>query len=98
MANVPRSPRSRALAQKIAANTLHHGYASDVVTDLLSEKAVEDIESFVRRVVAAAPPLSEEQLNRIAVILRPAHLPESSNFRGQASTHPGPSDGGGARG
>lgn len=87
MANVPRSPRSRALAQRIAANSLHHGYASDVVTDLRTEKAVEDIASYVQRVVAAAPPLSEEQLNRIAVILRPAHLPESSNFRGRTSTH-----------
>lgn len=88
MANVPRSPRSRALAQKIAANTLHHGYASDIVADLRTEKAVEDIASYVQRVVASAPPLTEEQLNRIAVILRPAHLPESSNSRGRTSTHP----------
>lgn len=96
MANVPRSPRSRALAQQIAANTLHHGYDSDVVTDLLAEKAVEDVVSYVQRVVAAAPPLSEERLNRIAVILRPANLPESSNSRGRASTNPVLTDGGDA--
>lgn len=96
MANVPRSPRSRALAQRIAANTLHHGYKSDVVTDLLAEKAVEDIASYVERVVAAAPPLSQEQLNRIAVILRPPDLRESSNFREPSSKQSKVADGGDA--
>jgi hypothetical protein len=103
MAFEPRSAQSRALAQKIAANTRHHGYESPVVTDLRGEKAVEDISYYVQRVVESAPPLTKEQLDRIAVILRPtpSRVPDASKARRRPSNTPMllgvlPSDGGDA--
>ena len=54
-----RSPRAKSRAQDIVSNN----------ADRRPERACAAAEQYVRRLVAAAPPLTAEQLDKLAVIL-----------------------------
>lgn len=54
---------------RLAVNTRHHPELEH--TDLKRDLAAAKLEAYVSRVVAEAPPLTPEQLDRIAVLLRP---------------------------
>lgn len=62
------SPATRHLVATLAATTRHH--PNDDVTDLRRDLAAQQIEDYVRRVVDNAPPLTAEQRDRLALILR----------------------------
>ena len=51
------------------ANTVKNNPDADV-TDLRAQLKAERLEDYVRKVVDSAPPLSPEQRDRIAVLLR----------------------------
>lgn len=54
---------------RLAINTRHHPEIDH--TDLKRNLAVAKLEAYVSRIVAEAPPLTPEQLDRVAVLLRP---------------------------
>lgn len=55
---------------RLAINTRHHPDIDH--TDLKRDLAAAKLEAYVSRIVAEAPPLTPEQLDRVAVLLRPA--------------------------
>jgi hypothetical protein len=67
---MPLSPKQSTLRARLAATTRHHpdADASKLRTELRTETAAE----YIRRLVDEAPPLSDDQRNRLASILRPA--------------------------
>lgn len=56
---------------RLAARTRHHGPDDPQVRALATEFAVDRLEEHVRRIVDGSPPLTGEQRDRIAVLLRP---------------------------
>jgi hypothetical protein len=60
-----------ARAQKDVRRNPSDGAARARVRELKAEYAERQIENYVQAVVASAPPLSAEQLERIAILLRP---------------------------
>ncbi len=66
-----KDPEKRSQSARIAAAT-RWGNKSTQIKDIQRDLAAERLESYIARVVAEAPPLSPEQLDRIAVLLRPA--------------------------
>ncbi len=62
------SPRSR--SGRLNVMRRHHGSDDPRVVELHREVAADAIARYVARVVDAAPPLSDEQANRIAALLR----------------------------
>ncbi|WP_153275297.1 hypothetical protein [Rhodococcus sp. P1Y] len=61
------SKRTQSLGGKLGTNRRH--YPNGDHTDLETELATSKIEDKVREIVAAAPPLTEEQRGRIAALL-----------------------------
>ena len=55
---------------KLAASVRHHPEID--TSDLKRTLAAENLASYVSRIVAEAPPLTPEQRDRIASLLRPA--------------------------
>lgn len=53
---------------KLAAATRHH--PDEDHTNLQRELAAAKLESYVARIVAEAPPLTPEQLDRVSALLR----------------------------
>lgn len=60
------NPKIRALSARNAALVRHGGDTTQTAADL----AAEQLAQYVARVVAAAPPLSPAQRDRIAALLR----------------------------
>jgi hypothetical protein len=55
---------------RLNAMQRHHGPDDPRVVELRRETAADAIARYVRKVVDAAPPLTDEQRNRIAALLR----------------------------
>jgi hypothetical protein len=62
-------PRHRTRSQR--ANAIRTKQPADEVAELRRRLKAERLEEYVRQVVDAAPELSDEQLVRIAELLRP---------------------------
>jgi len=63
------SARTRQLVGTLAATKRHHPETD--VTPLLGDLAAQRLEDYITKVVAAAPPLTPEQRDRLALLLRP---------------------------
>ena len=63
MASSPKTQRA-----KLAAHVRHHPDADH--GDLKRDLAAANLEDYIRRTVDAAPPLTAEQRDRLAVLLR----------------------------
>jgi hypothetical protein len=61
-------PEVRALSSKIAAIERHHSDAN--TGDLRRELRAAQLAEHIRRVVDAAPPLTDDQRTRLAALLR----------------------------
>ena len=57
---------------RIAALTRHHPDDPDSLEIARRDLAAANIENYIRRTVDAAPPLTDEQRDRLAVLLRPS--------------------------
>lgn len=55
---------------RLAAITRHHPNRADLKGAVRRDLAAANLESYIRRTVAAAPPLTGEQRDRLAVLLR----------------------------
>lgn len=64
------NPKVARLRARKAAITRHHGPDADTA-DLDRELKAASLEDHIRRVVDAAPPLTEEQRTRLALLLAP---------------------------
>jgi hypothetical protein len=64
-----KDPEKRTQSARIAAAT-RWGNKTPKIQELQRDLAAEKLEAYVSRVVAAAPPLTREQLDRVAVLLR----------------------------
>ena len=64
------SPTDRTERARIATLTRHHGADSPDVVDLRRKFKEERIAEYIRRTVDAAPPLTPEQRDRLALLLR----------------------------
>jgi len=62
------SPERLRLRAQIGAATRHHPDAD--TTDLRRELAAVKIADYIRSIVAEAPPLTQEQRDRLALLLR----------------------------
>jgi hypothetical protein len=60
------------LAGSISAITRHRGPNDPRLPELRRDLAAEQLADYVTKIVAQAPPLSPEQRDRIANLLRPA--------------------------
>lgn len=60
------------LQRKAAVSARWHGRDSDETRARRRDLAAAKLVAYVERVVAEAPPLTEEQLDRIALLLRPS--------------------------
>lgn len=63
------SAEIRSAKAKLAAATRHHPEVDN--TSLKRDLKAANLESYVRGIVSSWPPLSPEQLDRVAVLLRP---------------------------
>lgn len=59
---------------RIAAHKRNHPDA-DVPAELYRDLRAARAQAYIEELVAAAPPLTEEQRDRLAVLLRPAPVP-----------------------
>lgn len=64
---------SRALAarNRLAITARHHSDNPDRITEARRELAAAKIHDYVEKVLAQAPPLTDEQRTRLADLLRP---------------------------
>lgn len=67
------TPRRRKQAE-LAAASRHH---PERVDELRRDYAFETLDEHIRRVVESAPPLTAEQRERLASLLRPAASPRT---------------------
>lgn len=65
-----KSPRRHAAAV-VGALQRHHGPDDPRLPDARRELRAAELEEHVRRIIDAAPPLTSEQRDRIAALLRP---------------------------
>ncbi len=65
------SPQRRVLASRAAGLTRRRAPDDPVVLDALREVRAAAAEDYIRRLVDTAPPLTPEQRDRLAVLLRP---------------------------
>lgn len=65
------SPRVRRERAKVAALARHRPPNDPDAIDARRDLAAANIEAYVRRVVDAAPPLTDSQRDRLAALLRP---------------------------
>ncbi len=63
-----KDPTSRRLSSRIAATTRHHPNAD--TTELRRDLRAARAEDYIRRIVDQAPPLTPEQRDRLALLLR----------------------------
>lgn len=80
-ARVPSAARSH--HARAAVLTRFHPERVDEIAELKRQASVITLEDHIRRVVAAAPPLTLEQRDRLAALLRPATAHDVS-FGGDA--------------
>lgn len=66
-----KDPEKRSAAARIAAAT-RWGNKSPKLTEIQRDLAAESLELYVQKVVASAPPLTPEQLDRITGLLHGA--------------------------
>ncbi|WP_273733367.1 hypothetical protein [Mycolicibacterium septicum] len=68
---------SRALdaRNKLASTARHHSDDPSKIDDARRDLAEAKIADYVERVLAAAPPLTDEQRVRLAELLRPVRVP-----------------------
>lgn len=66
------TPTHRRAAATVAAVQRHGGADDPRLPDLRRNLRAAQLEEHIRRVVDAAPPLTDEQRERIAALLRPA--------------------------
>lgn len=67
------TPEQRTARAQIAAMRRHHPNAPS--TEVLAQRFKADrLEEYIRRVVDSAPPLSPEQRDRLALLLREAGM------------------------
>lgn len=62
-------PDPRTTKARLNAQTRWHGPDDPRTIDARRDHAAAKLETYVREIVAAAPPLSERQRNRLAVLL-----------------------------
>jgi hypothetical protein len=62
--------RARVAALSRCVNTGERSADDPVITSAKAELAAANLQSYVERVLATAPPLTDEQRDRIAAILR----------------------------
>lgn len=65
------STATRKAQGALAAAERHHPDDTDRLTEARREFAAAKLEDYVRQVVDSAPPLTEDQLERVTAILRP---------------------------
>ena len=68
----PIPPEARRLRGRIAAATRHHPGDTDTIADDKREYRFLVLADYIKRTVDAAPPLTPEQRDRLAVLLRGA--------------------------
>ncbi len=74
------TPDVRSARARVAAAKRHH--PNDPKTDqLAAEFKADRLAEHIRRLVDAAPPLSEAQRSRLALLLRPTGAPEGAGSR-----------------
>ena len=66
---MPSTARARAVG-KLGSTIRHHPDRIEKIAEFQAELATEKIADYVTQVVAAAPPLSPAQRDRLAVLLR----------------------------
>lgn len=66
---MPKFPSVATAKSRLAVSTRWHPHQDQ--TELRRDLAAAKLEAYVSRVVAEAPPLTAEQLDRVAVLLRP---------------------------
>lgn len=64
-------PKNVIQARSALGNATRSG-DSDKISDARRDLAAAKLEAFIEKTIAEAPPLSAEQLDRLAVLLRPA--------------------------
>lgn len=67
-----KSPARRQLAATIAVIERHHGTDDDRLPDLRRDLRAATLEEHIRKLVDGWPPLTAEQRDRLAVLLRGA--------------------------
>ena len=65
-----KSSQRRRAAAVVGALQRHHGPADARLTDARRDLRAAELEEHVRRIVDAAPPLTAEQRDRLAALLR----------------------------
>jgi hypothetical protein len=70
-----KSAHRRHAAAVVGALQRHHGPAHPGLTDARRDLRAAELEEHVRRIVDAAPPLTAEQRDRIAALLRAPATP-----------------------
>ncbi|GEL22751.1 hypothetical protein PSU4_17050 [Pseudonocardia sulfidoxydans NBRC 16205] len=65
-----RTPARRSAAARVSVLQRHHGPDDPRLNDARRELRAAELEDHVRRIVDGAPPLTAEQRNRIATLLR----------------------------
>lgn len=77
---IPTVPSSRRRAAAVVgALHRHHGPDDPRLADARRDLRAAELEEHVRRIVAEAPPLTDDQRSRIAALLRPAAPAATSN-------------------
>jgi hypothetical protein len=65
------TPADRSSRARLAAQKRHHPHSEQTQT-LAAEYATDSLARHIAKVVAAAPPLSDAQISRLALLLSPA--------------------------
>jgi len=62
--------KARRLSSTVAAITRHRGDQDPTLPELRRDLRAAGLEDYIRRVVGAAPPLTADQRDRLATLLR----------------------------
>lgn len=65
----PASPERLRASSRLALTTRHHGPDDPRIPELKRDFAAEQLADHIRAVVAAAPPLTDEQRTRLSALL-----------------------------
>lgn len=76
------SDSPRAVRARLAAKLRHHPEQDH--SDTRRDLAAANLEQYVRKVLSAAPPLTDEQRTRLAELLRPVRQPADRQSAVQA--------------